>query len=200
MLPEKIIFVGVIVSLIGTSFYIKDIILGKTKPNRVSWFIWMLAPFIGAFLQFKAGGGLSTLAVFMAGFCSLLVFIASFIWRKNAYWKITSFDIICGCFSILSLILYLFTHRFGISVAFAILSDFLAGFPTIKKSWKFPDTETGFQYLCSGISTITGFLIIKKWLFPIYAFSVYLILFDLTIMFFIYRKKIFRKTKIEIRS
>ena len=64
MLPEKIIYITVIISLIGYLVMFKDIFRGKTKPNLVSWFLWMLGPFIGVFFQLKAGAGLSVIPVF----------------------------------------------------------------------------------------------------------------------------------------
>jgi hypothetical protein len=192
MLPENIIYIGVLLNLIASFWYIRNIFFGKTKPNLISWFMWMLAPFIGVFFQLKAGAGLSVLPVFMAGFCPFLVIVFS-LWNKNAYWKIVKLDIICGVISFLALILYIFTHNLGVSILFAIVSDGLAAIPTIIKSWKFPETETGIVYSWSIISNILALLIIKDWIFPIYSFSIYLILMNLTISFCIYHKKIFKK-------
>jgi hypothetical protein len=194
MLPEKIIFVGVLINLIGLFWYIKDVIKGGTKPNLVSWFIWSLAPFIGVFFQFKAGAGLSILPIFMAGFTSLVVIIIAIL-KKNGYWKINSFDIFCGIISLLALILYVFTHNLSISILFAIISDALAYIPTIRKSWSFPETETGLMYATGIVSNLIGLLTINTWTFPIYSFGVYIILFNAIVVFSIYRKKIF-KTKI----
>ena len=191
MLPEKIIYIIVLTSFAGFFFYIKDIFLGKTKPNLVSWFIWSLAPFIGVFFQIKAGAGLSILPIFMAGFISFLVIIISVL-RKNAYWKINTFDVICGIISLISLILYVFTHDLSISILFAIMSDALAYIPTMIKSWNFPNTETGLMYIMGIINNIIGLLIIKSWIFPIYSFSISIIIFNLAIVFCIYRKKIFK--------
>ncbi|MEI7709556.1 MAG: hypothetical protein WCI76_02475 [bacterium] len=190
MISEQFIFIGTAVSLIGISLYIKDIFLGNTKPNLVSWFLWMLGPFLGAFFQLKAGAGLSALPVFMAGFGPLLVIIFS-LWNKNAYWKITRFDIICGFFSLLALVIYVITHNLGVSIIFAIISDALASMPTIAKSWKFPETETVAPYFTGIFSNILGLLIIKNWIFLIYSFSAYLIVLNITIICCIKRKKIF---------
>lgn len=192
MLPEYTIFVAVGVSLLGCSLYIKNIFYGDTKPNLVSWFMWMLGPFIGAFLQLKAGAGLSVLPVFMAGLGPLLVIIFS-LWNKNAYWKITRFDILCGIFSFLALIIYVFTRNLGISILFAIISDALAAVPTFIKSWKFPETETSAPYLTGIFGSTLGLLIIKNWTFSIYSFNLYLVILNLAIVFCIYRKKIFKK-------
>ena len=75
MLPEKIIYIGVAINLFYSLWYIKSIIYNSTRPNLVSWFIWMLAPFVGVFLQIKAGAGLSFLGTFMSGFGPFLVII-----------------------------------------------------------------------------------------------------------------------------
>ena len=130
MLPENIIWVGVVINLAGSLWYLKNIIWGNTKPNLVSWSIWTLAPFIGVFFQIKAGAGLSILSVFMAGFSSLLVVILSLI-RKNALWKVSRFDIYCGLISLMALFLYIVTHNLSVSILFAIIADCLAYIPTI---------------------------------------------------------------------
>ena len=164
-------------------------ISGGTKPNLVTWFFWSLAPFIGVFFQLKAGAGLSILPIFMAGFTSLVVIIVS-VFKKNGYWKINTFDVVCGIISLLALILYVFTHNLSISILFAIISDALAYIPTIRKSWSFPETETGLMYTTGIVSNLIGLLTIKMWTFPIYSFGVYIILFNAIVVFSIYRKKI----------
>lgn len=189
MFPEKIIYIGVLINLVGILYYIRTIFSSGTKPNLVSWFIWMLAPFVGVFLQLKAGAGLSTLGVFMAGFGPLFVVIFS-LFKKNAFWKINIFDIVCGIFSLLALILYVLTNNLAISILFAILSDGLAAIPTIIKSWKFPETESGSTYFGGILNNILALLIIKNWIFPIYSFSFYFIIINSIIIFAIYRKKL----------
>ena len=75
MLPEKIGYITILIQLVGAFFYIRQMVRGTTRPNLVSWTIWSLAPLIGAWLDWKAGGGFSVLPVFMAGFNSILVVI-----------------------------------------------------------------------------------------------------------------------------
>lgn len=170
-------------------FYVRDIFIGKTKPNLVTWFFWALAPLIGTFLQIKAGAGLSVLPVFLAGFFPLLVFIIALV-KQNAYWKITFFDILCGIFSLIALIFWILTRRTDISIIFAILSDGLAAIPTLVKSWKFPETETSTGYVAGIFNNILGLLVIKNWIFSIYSFNIYFIVINVMLVFCIYRKKI----------
>ncbi len=191
MFPEQIIIVGVLINLLCSLWYIKNILRGDTRPNPVSWFIWSLAPFIGVFLQLKAGATWSVMGVFMAGFAPLLVVIFS-LFKKNAFWKIQSFDIFCGLFSVLALVIYIITSNLWISILFAITSDFLAYIPTFVKSWKNPESETSSVYLGGIINNIIAMLIIKNWAFAVYSFPLYLVLVNLAEVAVIYRKKFLR--------
>ncbi len=190
MLPSYIIYITVLTSVVGYFFYFRDIFLGKTKPNLVSWFLWLLGPFLGVFFQLKAGAGLSVIPVFLAGFGPLLVVLFS-IFRKNTYWKLNTFDVICGVFSILALVLYVLTHNLAVAIIFAILSDFFAFIPTFQKGWKFPETETASVYLVGIFNNVLGLLIIHDWSFTIYSFGLYLVVANIVMVYFLYHKKIF---------
>jgi len=191
MLSPNIIYIAIAVSLVAYFFYFKNIFYGSTKPNLVSWIIWMLAPMLGVFFGLKAGAGLSVVPVFLAGFGPLVVIIVS-IFNKNAYWKLTTFDLTCGVFALLALALYVFTHNLEISIIFVILSDGLAAVPTIVKSWHFPETETSAIYFAGIFAQTLALLIIKDWIFSIYALNIYFIVINIAIVFSIYRKKIFK--------
>lgn len=191
MLPEKIIYLGVLLQLVGQASYIFSIIKGHAKPNLVSWFMWMLAPFVGFFFLIQAGATWSALPVFMAGFGPFLVILFS-IFIKNGYWKVNAFDIYCGVLAIIALFFYIFTHNLEISILFAVLSDALAAIPTIIKSWKFPETESGLIYVFAMISNILGLLVIKNWSFSTASFGFNLVLQCIIILFCIYHKKIFK--------
>jgi hypothetical protein len=191
MFSEQIIYLTFLFYIPGYYLYLRDVIHGQNKPNLISWFFWMVGPMLGAFFQFKAGAGLSALPTFMAGFGPLVV-VLFFIWHKNAYWKLTIFDMSCGMLSLLALIFYVTTHNLAISIIFAILSDILAAIPTFVKSWKFPDNESTQPYIIGIITNTLGLLIIKNWIFSIYSFGIYLVIMNLVLVFCIYRKKIFR--------
>jgi len=197
MLSEKIIYIGVFINLICLIWYIRNIFYKNTRPNLVSFSIWTIAPFVGVFLQIKSGAGLSVLGTFMAGFGPLLIIIFSLI-KKNGFWKLNRFDLICGFFSILALIIYIITNKLGISILFAIVSDGLAAFPTIIKSFKFPETETPILYMGGIINNILALFIITNWTFSIYAFSIYFIVINTIIIFSIYYKKMLTWWKIKL--
>lgn len=173
MINENFIFLGFAIGLLGTFSYLKDTIQGKAKPNRVSWFLWALAPLIAFTAQIQEGVGLEAVLTFSVGFSPLLVFLASFL-NKKAEWKLTKFDLICGALSVLGIIMWIITKDAILAILFAILADALASLPTIIKSWKEPETENYWAFLTAGINSGIALLIIKDWNFATAAFTIYI--------------------------
>ncbi len=182
MLPEYFVIIGALISSLGTLSYIIDTVKGKTKPNKVSWFVWALAPLIAFWATIDQGVGIQSLLTFTVGFSPLLVFLASFI-NKKAYWKITRLDLICGFLSIVGLIAWQITDIGNLAIFFGILADAIAAIPTIIKSYKEPETENPNVFLGSAIASLLTLLTIKTWSFEYYAFPLYILL--ICILFYI---------------
>jgi hypothetical protein len=189
MLPYNFVFLSIPASAFAYFFYLRSMIRGETKPNLVSWSIWALAPFVGIFFQLKAGAGLAVLPVSMAGFGPLLVIILA-LFKRNLYWKATSFDYVCGALSIFALILYAVTHNLGFSIIFAVASDFLAFFPVIKKTWRFPETENPGPYMTGILNGALSLLVITEWSFVVASFGAYLLIVNIAQVMILYRKKV----------
>ena len=189
---QYLVFVGAFVQLFGGAFYIKDTVWGQTKPNRVTWFLWMLAPYIGTAAAIADGVSWAILPVFMAGFIPMCTLLASFV-NKKAYWKLGAFDYVCGAFAFLALVLWFITEQPVVGVIFAIIADGLAALPTIVKAWKYPKTETGAAYATALFGAATTFFAVQTWAFSEYAFSLYLVCITSVILFAIYRKRLMPK-------
>jgi len=191
---QYLVIVGAMVQLAGVFSYLKGTIRGETKPNRITWFMWSIAPLIASAAGLASGVTWAVLPVFMSGFGPLIIFIASFV-NKNSYWKLEIFDWLCGIFSALALILWWITKDPVVAIIFAILSDLSAGLPTLIKSWKFPETENATAFLTGIFNALTSFAAIKIWVFSSYAFISYIVLMDSLIALTILKKKIFKTEK-----
>ena len=189
---QYLVFIGAAVQLLGIFSYIKETLRGNTKPNKVTWLMWSVAPLIATFAALADGVGWSVLPVFMAGFGPLLVFIASFV-NKNSHWELETFDYLCGFCSVLALVLWGITKEPVIAIVFAIASDGFAAIPTLVKSWKYPETETAAAYTTGLFSALTSFTAIKIWNFSSYAFPAYLVIAETLFILSIYHRKIFKK-------
>ena len=188
---KYLVILGALVNFIGIYFYIKDLIKGNVKPNKITWLLWSIGPLIATFASISNGVRWAVLPVFMAGFAPLIVFIIS-LFSKKAYWKIENFDYVCGICSILALLSWYMTKEPIMAIIFSILSDFFAGIITVKKTWNNPETESHTPYSTGVFSALTSFFAITTWTPTSYLFPAYLIFMNGLILFAIYRKKIFK--------
>jgi len=170
---QYLVLVGAVIQFGGTLSYLKDTLQGRAKPNRVTWLLWTIAPLIATVAALTEGVKWSVLPVFMAGFCPLLVFIASFV-NKNAYWKLGALDYWCGFWAILALILWGITKNPTLAVIFSIVSDGCAALPALIKAWQHPETETIAVYATALVSALTSFAAVKTWKLIEIAFPLYL--------------------------
>ena len=145
------------------------------KPNRVSFLLWSIAPFIAFAAQIKQGVGLESLMTFSTGFLPFIIFLASFV-NKKAEWKLTRFDIICGVLSILGLILWLVTRVGNIAITFSILADGLAAVPTIIKAYKYPDTEIAWPWIATAFGVVLTLLTLDGLTFANSGFIIYILI------------------------
>jgi len=58
MLSQNFIIIGTLIGAVGSIAYLVDTVKGKVKPNRVSFLLWSIAPFIAFAAQIKQGVGL----------------------------------------------------------------------------------------------------------------------------------------------
>lgn len=189
---QILILLGIAISIIANGAYILDTIRGKTKPNRVTWFMWALAPLVGGSISLFSGADpWVTSRVILAGVLPGIVFLSSFVDRQ-AYWKLTAFDVACGILSLLAFALWFQTRQSAFAILLAILADLLASVPTFRKIWKFPETETVFTYVLYAASFIVVLPAITVWDVENAAFPVYLIGLNLSLVFLAYRGRSLR--------
>jgi hypothetical protein len=175
MLHQNFIIIGTLIGAAGSFAYLLDTVKGKVKPNRVSFLLWSIAPFIAFAAQMKQGVGLESLMTFSTGFLPLTTFIASFV-NKQAEWKITKFDIVCGVLSIVGLILWLITKVGNVAITFSILADGLAAIPTIVKAYQYPDTELAWPWMATVVGVVLTLLTLNQLTFANSGFIIYILI------------------------
>jgi len=173
MLHSNFVIIGTLIGAVGSLAYLIDTVKGKVKPNRVSFLLWSIAPFIAFAAQIKQGVGIESLMTFSTGFLPLTTFIASFV-NKKAEWKLTRFDLICGFLSIVGLILWLITQVGNVAIFFSIIADGLAAVPTLVKAYKYPDTEIAWPWLATAFGVVLTLFTISQWTFANSGFIIYI--------------------------
>jgi len=184
MISVNFIYFGIFLTEIANVSYIIDTIKGEIRPNRVSFFLWGLAPMIVFIGQLKQGVGIQSLLAFTIGFNPLLIFAATFI-NKKSVWKLKKFDYVCGFLSALGLILLILTKNGNSAIIFGILADALAGLPTIKKCYEDPKSDLVWPYLTPVVTAIFTLFTISKLNFANSSFSFYIVFMNIVISSFI---------------
>jgi hypothetical protein len=191
---EYIVIIAAIGSIAAAFVYIRSMFRANTKPNRVTWLMWAIAPLIAFAASTSRNVGWATLPVFMSGFSPLLIFSASFL-TKKAYWKLSRFDFACGVLSGFALILWWVTKEPNVAIVFAIASDGLAAVPTLLKSWRHPKTESVWPYIIGTFGAASSYFVIIAWTFSSYAFPTYLIAINLILLIALYNRQLFKRKR-----
>ena len=168
------VFLGVAIGAVGSLAYMRDTLRGTTQPNRVTWLLWAFAPLLASAVEFRSGVGLRTLTTFIIGFMPLLIFVASF-HNPSAVWKIRRLDYACGALSLAGTAAWLATQNGVVAIVAAIAADFLAGVPTMMKSWSHPESESVSSYIGAVINSGILLLTVVHWTTEVVAFPLFIL-------------------------
>jgi hypothetical protein len=172
VISENWIYLGTAIGAAGAAVYLRDTLRGTTQPNRVTWLLWAVAPLLAAAVELNEGVGLRALPTFMVGFMPLLIFIGSF-HNSASVWKVRRMDYACGAVSVIGTVVWLVTRDGVLAISAAISADFLAGIPTLMKSWTHPGSETVHSYIGAVISMVILLLTVDHWTFDVVAFPLF---------------------------
>lgn len=176
---------GLALNLLASGIYLRDMLRGKAKPNRITSGFWALEGGIAVVASFAAGATWAVVPVLAAFLGPLSALTLSF-FLPQAKWSLTLFDWGCGASAILALIAWAITKDPNMAIGFAILGDCLAAIPTVIKSWKYPETESGIAFALPVPAYMTSFLVLQDYSFAEIAFPLSSILICALITAFIY--------------
>jgi len=139
----KVIFgaVAALLALISSVLYIKDIFRGNTKPHTYTWLIWSIVTTIAFLGQWVSGGGPGSWATGVAALVTILTLIIS-LWGGYGTKDITNFDKMCLVLALAAILPWLLVKSVLWSVVLATLIDLIAFFPTMRKTWHAPRSES----------------------------------------------------------
>lgn len=179
MLPGWSVLVGAVIGLIGTVRYIGQTIGGQTRPNRMTWLMWSLAPLVAFVAERHAHVGWSQVMTLSVGLGPLAVFVASFA-NRDSYWRVGALDVACGLISLGGLAIYLATRRGDIAVIAAITADLAAGAPTLVKIHRHPETESFGPFVGGATNALIALGTITSWTFVAAGFPMFIAAYDLS--------------------
>jgi hypothetical protein len=160
-----------IVSLLGCIPYWYAIVQGRTRPNRATWWIWLVVGIL-IMLSYRAAGASTTLWVpvtYVIG-----PFITSLLAIKFGEGGWTKFDRICLLSSLASIGLWSVSKSSDLTLSINIGIDFLGALPTIRKSFIDPNSENLLAWSIFTAAHALNLLAIDLWSWQVMVYPIYM--------------------------
>ena len=142
-MKEILASIAVVVAIIGNIPYLRDVITKKIQPHPYTWLIWTIVSAVTFFGQVAKGAGVGAIPTGVAELFTVVIFLFSLQYGfKNIKRKDTYFLIV----ALLGLIPWILTKDPTISVIIVVTIDLIAFTPTLRKTYRHPETETPMLY------------------------------------------------------
>jgi uncharacterized protein with PQ loop repeat len=139
----KIVFgaIAALLAFVSSFLYIRDIFRGNTKPHTYTWLIWSIVTTIAFLGQWVSGGGPGSWATGAAALLTTFILLLSL---HGGYGTkdITNFDKMCLVLALVAILPWLLAKSVLWSVILATAIDLIAFFPTMRKTWYAPRSES----------------------------------------------------------
>lgn len=142
-MKESIAIIAGIIAIIGNVPYLRDVIRRRVQPHPYTWLVWSIVSAVTFFGSLQKGAGIGALPIAMSEIFTIIIFFFSLQYGfKNIVRKDTYFLII----ALIGLIPWAITKDPTISVIIVVSIDLVAFIPTLRKTAKYPETETPILY------------------------------------------------------
>lgn len=142
-MKESLAIVASLLAIVGNVPYLIDIVKRRVKPHPYTWFIWSIVSCTIFFGQVAKGAGIGALPTAASEIFTIIIFFFSL---QYGFKTIRKIDTAFLAISLLGFIPWIITKDPTISVIIAVSIDLTAFAPTIRKTWRHPNTETPLLY------------------------------------------------------
>lgn len=183
-LTRAVIFAALafLVSIVRYALYLTSLFQRKTRPHMFSWINWGLLLAIGAYAQFKLGGGLSAFMIaFVAMACLTIAFLSVFYGERN----ITRSDWFAFLSALALIPVWLSMNDPVLTLSLIIVIDSLSFYPTLRKTYIDPSSEPPGSYFWSGARYFFILLTVPEFILLNVFYPVFLMVTEWGFMLFI---------------
>ncbi len=133
--------IAALLALFSSFLYIRDIFRGNTKPHIYTWLIWSIVTTIVFLGQWFSGGGPGSWATGVAAVVTIFTLFLA-LWGGYGTKDITNFDKVCLVLALIAILPWLIAKSILWSVILSTVIDLIAFFPTMRKTWYAPQSES----------------------------------------------------------
>lgn len=190
-MKESLAILASFLAIIGNLSYLKDTFANKVKPHPYTWLVWTIVSLVTFFGQLKKGAGIGALPTGVAEAFTIIIFLYSlkYIFKKG-FGYIRRIDTYFLVAALVGLIPWFITKDPTISVIIVVSIDVIAFMPTLRKTWKHPETESPLLYKMNVARHVLTLFSIEAYNIATTLHSVVMICVNSLMTLFIYRKYI----------
>ena len=168
---EAFALISAAIILVAAPPYIIDTIKGKTKPERMTWFIFGMLGVIAFVSQIGLGASWSLVFSGLDTAASILVFGLALKYGAGGY---TKNDIFALCVATVGAVTAIIVKEPVVSLFGVLLADLSGSILTLMKTYKEPESETTITWLMVGTASVFGVLAVGKMSFELLLYPIYL--------------------------
>jgi hypothetical protein len=166
-------FASGIVCLVAYVPYILNILKGHTKPERMSWLLWLILGVISFFAQASLGATFSLVLPAVLTLGSLIIFMLSI---KYGIGGTLRRDIVALVVSMSGLGVWILYNKPLVPLLINIAIGSVSALLTMFKAREHPNTETSLTWLLASIAGLLSLSSVKNLEFSLVAYPAYIVI------------------------
>jgi hypothetical protein len=142
-----------VMALVQVIPYVVSILRGHTKPERTTYFIWLILNVVTTTSYIAVGARTTIWTGIAYTFTAFLIFGLSI---KHGMGGFSTFDIVCFLLAMTGIIVWLSTKDALLTLYFGTFVSFIAYLPTIKKAYFLPETENTLSWTMTACTAVVN--------------------------------------------
>lgn len=142
-MKEVLAIIAAVIAIVGNVPYLIDVIKKRVQPHPYTWLVWTIVSAVTFFGALAKGAGVGVIPIAAAEIFTIIIFLFSL---QYGFKRIVRSDTYFLIIALLGLIPWALTKDPTISVIIVVTIDLIAFIPTIRKTYRHPETETPALY------------------------------------------------------
>lgn len=142
-MKESFAILAAVLAIVGNVPYIRDVLRGRIQPHAYTWLVWTIVSAITFFGQVEKGAGVGAIPTAASEIFTLAIFLLSL---RYGFKNPSLGDKVFLAIALAGLLPWLLTSDPTWSVVIAVGIDLVAFVPTLRKTWRHPETEAPILY------------------------------------------------------
>lgn len=188
-MKETIAIIAALLAVAGNLPYLWDIWKERVKPHPYTWFVWSIVSCIVFFGQLAKGAGIGALPTAASEIFTIIIFLFSI---KYGFKGIRRIDTVFLCIALVGILPWILTKDPTLSVVIAVGIDVVAFVPTLRKTWREPDTETPILYSANVLRHMLALFSLQAYNVATMLHSIAMILTNTLMTVLILRRKLWK--------